>query len=64
MFEKNNPSELRIYLKPILVALEADKGDEWVRLWGLLQRFDSFLESEAGKKVPAKLEAPLFDPED
>lgn len=44
MFEKYNPSELRIYLKPILEALEADRSDDWAFLWGELQKFDRYLE--------------------
>ncbi|MCB7128413.1 MAG: hypothetical protein J3T61_02600 [Candidatus Brocadiales bacterium] len=44
MFEKYNPSELRIYLKPVLEAVEADRTDEWTFLWGELQKFDHHLE--------------------
>ncbi len=34
MFSKYAPLELRIYLKPILEAVEADRSDDWVFLWG------------------------------
>ena len=44
MFEKYSPQELRIYLKPILEAVGADTGDDWVFLWGELQKFDLHLE--------------------
>ena len=46
MFSKYNPQELRIYLKPILEAVEADSSDDWVFLWGELKKFDSYLESK------------------
>ncbi len=64
MFQKHSPQELRIYLKPILDAVEADTGDDWVLLWGELQKLDRHLEREAVKKVPTKLGAGLLDPED
>ncbi|MDA2916664.1 hypothetical protein MYX64_07495 [Nitrospinae bacterium AH_259_B05_G02_I21] len=44
MFSKYNPQELRIYLKPILDAVKADTGDDWMFLWGELQKFDRHLE--------------------
>lgn len=47
MFSKHTPKALRIYLKPILEALEVDKSDEWVFLWGEILKFDRFLESKA-----------------
>ena len=44
MSSKYAPQELRIYLKPILEAVEADKGDDWAFLWGELKKFDRHLE--------------------
>lgn len=62
MFSKYDPQELRIYLKPILDAVEADRGNDWVFLWGESRNSTAILRAKFQEAQRVSSRAPKTRP--